>query len=368
LTRRTATGDVLGDPSGHPDATGENEMSDERAPVTRTDRAEGPDELGGSGRTAHIASPSRDEVGVGDGTRSTAEGRALSLEPAAGKGAESEDVPVIWEQITPPDEIPTPPEEIVGAARMAPEHYFYMPDPNWSGDGVPPEWAVIGRWRSDDRGEIADWEYNEKYRPSPEALGWREPADEVDEAVQFAVTGYGPTEAVPEAMAAASLHVFLDQEGNPALREGPEETTVVPVFTMTPDLRKTDLPPHRHTPVIDLLGSLTEGQQLMYLSPTSPVTMVVPTDALLQAARTTGPETVWEADEDSPGLRPPTVGSEPFGTEGPTARKTDEASTPSSDTAPATPRTTASGAAGSDSSGDPAAQGTPAEADSDGVG
>jgi hypothetical protein len=334
-------------------------MSDESAPVIRTDRAEGTDEFGGNGKTSRAASPSPKD-GTGDGGRRAADGRAPNLEPAAGEGADGEDVPFVWEQITPPDEIPTPPEEIVGAARMAPEHYFYMPDPNWSGDGVPPEWAVIGRWRSDDKGEIADWEYNEKYRPSPEALGWGEPADEVDEAVQFAVTGYGPTEAVPEVMAAASLYVFLDPEGNPALREGPEETTVVPVFTMTADLRKTDLPPHRHTSVVDLAGSLTEGQQLMYLSPTSPVTMVVPVDALLQAARTAGSETLWEADGDSPAFRPPTVGSEPFGTAGPTVREADGASDPVPDTAPA--RATAAGAAESDSSGDPAAQGSPAEA------
>jgi hypothetical protein len=134
-------------------------------------------------------------------------------------------------------------------------------------------------------------------------------------------------------MAAASLHVFLDPEGNPALREGPEETTVVPVFTMTPELRKTDLPPHRYTSVIDLLGSLPDGQQLMYLSPTSPVTMVVPADALLQAARAAEPETAWETAEDSPAPRPATVGSEPVGAESLTAREPDEAPDSSPDTA-----------------------------------
>ncbi len=46
-------------------------------------------------------------------------------------------------------------------------------------------------------GEIEEWRANEDYRPSPTALGWPEPTDDVDEAVQRASTGYGPVDEVP---------------------------------------------------------------------------------------------------------------------------------------------------------------------------
>ncbi|MEU9386471.1 type VII secretion system-associated protein [Streptomyces sp. NPDC048279] len=213
----------------------------------------------------------------GAGARALPDGLVVE---GGGRGGDAR----VREQVTPPDEIPEVPEAIVNAARLAPDHYFYMPDPQWAGEGTPPQWAVVGRWRSDSEGGIVDWEYNDDYQPSPEALGWREPADEVDAAVQLAVTGYGPSEAVPRALVGAVLHVFVDQEGDPVLREGPEGSTVVPVFTMTAALQETELPPHRSVSVVELIAGIEEGRQLMYLSPTSPVQMVLPYKALRAAA------------------------------------------------------------------------------------
>ncbi|GAA4949479.1 hypothetical protein GCM10023238_14770 [Streptomyces heliomycini] len=73
--------------------------------------------------------------------------------------------------------MPTPPDDIVEAARLAPEHWISMIDPGWDGEGVPPDRVVVGRWRTGTTGEIEEWEDNEAYRPSPEALGWPEPTD-----------------------------------------------------------------------------------------------------------------------------------------------------------------------------------------------
>ncbi|MFF3249318.1 type VII secretion system-associated protein [Streptomyces sp. NPDC002870] len=193
---------------------------------------------------------------------------------------EEKDEGPLWQPVSSPDEVPDPPEEIARAARLAPEHYFYMHDPNWSGEGVPPPFATVGRWRSDDKGEIVDWEDYRDYRPSAQALGWEEPADETDAAVHAAVTGYGPAEAVASALVTAHLEVFLDDGGRPSRSEGPEGTTAIPVFTLTPSLADADLPPHRHIAVPELIEELEDGEEVLYLSPTSPVSAAVPPDVL----------------------------------------------------------------------------------------
>ena len=59
------------------------------------------------------------------------------------------------------DEIPEPPEEFVKAAKLAPNHWLYLTDPAWRGEGPPPDWAVVGQWRSDDDGEIVEWQDRE---------------------------------------------------------------------------------------------------------------------------------------------------------------------------------------------------------------
>ncbi|MFD7800275.1 type VII secretion system-associated protein, partial [Streptomyces anulatus] len=103
--------------------------------------------------------------------------------------------------------MPPVPDDIRAAARTAPDHWFGTVDPAWRGEGEPPLWAVIGQWRSDADGEIVEWQRNEQYRPSPGMLGWPEPTDDVDAAMQLAATGYGPVEDVALAAIAAELAV-----------------------------------------------------------------------------------------------------------------------------------------------------------------
>ncbi|OSP43985.1 hypothetical protein B7767_07315, partial [Streptomyces sp. 13-12-16] len=111
--------------------------------------------------------------------------------------------------------LPPVPDDIREAGRLAPDHWLGVVDPMWSGEGKPPEWAMTGRWRSGLDGEIVEWEDNPDYRPSPRALGWPEPEDEVDRAVQLASTGYGPGEAVPAALAGREVAVLTAPGGGP---------------------------------------------------------------------------------------------------------------------------------------------------------
>ncbi|MFC8229003.1 type VII secretion system-associated protein [Streptomyces sp. NPDC057287] len=177
---------------------------------------------------------------------------------------------------------PPPPEEFVEAARLAPDHWLYLSDPAWRGEGPPPEWAMVGQWRSDSRGVIVEWEDNEDYRPSPEAMGWPEPVDDVDRAVQLATTGYGPAADVTSALATAEVAVLITADGEPVSASAPDGTAVVPVYTSPQYLRTAMGLGFARLPVVDLLGRIPAGHSLC-LNSSAPVSMVLATEGLAEA-------------------------------------------------------------------------------------
>lgn len=178
--------------------------------------------------------------------------------------------------------MPPVPDDIRAAARTAPEHWFGMVDPAWSGDGAPPLWAVIGQWRSDAGGEIAEWQRNDAYRPSPGMLGWPEPTDDVDAAMQLAATGYGPVEAVALAVVTAELAVLTAPGGGVVSVCTPDGDPVVPVFTAPAHLERAGALAHRVLPVAEAFALVPEGQDL-YLNPTGPVALRLSGDDLSRA-------------------------------------------------------------------------------------
>lgn len=172
------------------------------------------------------------------------------------------------------DAPPEPPEEVVEAARRAPDHWISAVDPGWRGEGVPPDFAVAGRWRSGSGGEIEEWQDNDAYRPSPETLGWPEPTDAVDAALQRAVTGYGPPEDVARALAAADLAVLTLPDGSPVTATAADGTPVVPVFTSTVHLDLVGGFAFARRTMNDLLPQLPPGHRL-YVNPSSPAGAVL---------------------------------------------------------------------------------------------
>ncbi|MFE4690581.1 type VII secretion system-associated protein [Streptomyces sp. NPDC056749] len=176
---------------------------------------------------------------------------------------------------------PSPPEEFVEAARLAPDHWLYLSDPAWQGEDPPPEWATVGQWRSDSRGVIVEWEDNQAYRPSPEAMGWPEPVDDVDRAVQLATTGYGPVEDVTAALATAEVAVLITADGDPVSASTPDGTAVVPVYTSPRHLQAAGGLGYARLPVVDLLGRIPPGHSLC-LNSTAPVSMVLAVDGLAE--------------------------------------------------------------------------------------
>ncbi|MFI2508628.1 type VII secretion system-associated protein [Streptomyces sp. NPDC018972] len=177
--------------------------------------------------------------------------------------------------------MPTPPDDIVEAARLAPDHWISMIDPGWDGEGVPPDRVVVGRWRTGATGEIEEWEDNEAYRPSPESLGWPEPTDDVDRALQLAVTGYGPAEDVLRALATAEVAVLTLPDGSLVTAAVEDGGLVVPVFTAPPHLDSVGGFAFERVTVPALLDRLPPGHAL-YVNPASPVGSVLEPDQLTE--------------------------------------------------------------------------------------
>jgi hypothetical protein len=245
-----------------------------------------------------------------------AEGGTLNL-PGAPKPAAiwDPDIPGPDLLITDPENIPEPPQDIVRAARVAPDHWFYMPDPTWVGEGMPPEWAIFGRWRSDASGEIVAWQDNENYRPSPEALGWSEPLDDLDRALHWAATGYGPQQDVTQALAAVDrLAVLLDEDRAPRVETTPEGARAAVVFSLPPaepgeEPADDDEAIYRVLPVAELSGFLPDDvERLLFISMSSAAALEVDAADILDRAA---------VPPDQPGVARPlrTVSSEPDGTQ-----------------------------------------------------
>ncbi|WP_413756006.1 type VII secretion system-associated protein [Streptomyces sp. MMBL 11-3] len=181
-------------------------------------------------------------------------------------------------------DFPVPPADVVAAARTAPDHWLSVTDRHWLGerdDEPAPPWAVLGRWRSDSRGRVVAWEPNPDYRPSPAARGWAPPVSDADAAVQLAATGYGPESDVAEALAeAATVAVCVAEDGEPAWTRFPGGAHAVPVFPQSPRAPADRLPAHVMMTLPELLGRLSPGRDVMFLSSSAPAALLVRADEL----------------------------------------------------------------------------------------
>jgi hypothetical protein len=218
------------------------------------------------------------------------------------------------EDFTGPLPMPVPPVQVVEAARMAPDHYIGFYDSTWSGEGQPPDWTSSGQWRTDEHGTIVDWEENEDYRPSPRALGWLEPVGAIDAAVQLAATGYGPEEAVLEAFHDAELAVYLEPGGDLSISVlSAEGGRAVAVTSAEADHDKEQVGEYEVMAVTDLLARIPDDCDVLFLSPSSPVSMVVESSDLRQArpAETEEPaQAHGDGDTNPPGGQPEEISGE----------------------------------------------------------
>ncbi|MFE9356517.1 type VII secretion system-associated protein [Streptomyces olivaceoviridis] len=202
--------------------------------------------------------------------------------------------------------LPAPPPEILSAAKVARGQWLTELDPLWADEEEVPAWAVVGEWQSDSRGQVVAWRANDDYRPSPLALGWPDPTDPVDQAMQWAATGHGPVEAVLRALVEAEeVAVLTTLDGSFVTALSQDDAEVVPVYTAADQMLGVGRLTARTAPVAELLDGLPDGHEF-YLNPAGPVAMRVRTEALREALAR--PSAEAERPEDlSPDLAPPFV-------------------------------------------------------------
>ncbi|MFJ8077999.1 type VII secretion system-associated protein [Streptomyces sp. NPDC096176] len=180
--------------------------------------------------------------------------------------------------------VPELSEELRAQARRAPGTWLYSIDPMYDPAGQVPPFAVIGAWQVDAQGEPGAFQHNPNYRPSPVSLGWPRPTDPVDASLQLAASGHGPDEAVPEALAAAT--VYLPDEGADIAVYTDADGRFVPVLTH-PDHAPASVP--RLRPVSGAeLARLLPPDLALKLNPGGRVSVRVPVSDVRAAAERLG--------------------------------------------------------------------------------
>ncbi|GAB2940703.1 type VII secretion system-associated protein [Streptomyces heilongjiangensis] len=223
--------------------------------------------------------PGERQEGGHDATSTVPEGSG----PTTAPGAPVTTVPE-------PDDVPGIPEAVRAAARRAPGHWIGMVDPEWTEERTPPEWAVLGEWRSDDSGGVGDYRANPAYRPSARVLGWPEPTDPVDAAAQRAATGYGSVDDALAALAEADVTVARGPDGGPLTAVGRDGAPVVLLFTSPAHEFMSAALSHDTLPAAELARSLSgSGTQLM-VNAGAVAPLLVPADSLLAPAPVPGPD------------------------------------------------------------------------------
>ncbi|MER6692056.1 type VII secretion system-associated protein [Streptomyces minutiscleroticus] len=175
---------------------------------------------------------------------------------------------------------PEIPEAVRAAARRAPGHWIGVVDPEWTEERTPPEWAVLGEWRSDESGGVGTYRANPEYRPSARVLGWPEPTDPVDAAAQRAATGYGTVDEALAALAEAEVTVVRGPAGGPLTAAGRDGAPVVPVFT-SPEHEFMSAALHHDTlPARELARSVSGTGTLLLVNAGAAAPLLVPADSL----------------------------------------------------------------------------------------
>ncbi|URM99440.1 type VII secretion system-associated protein [Actinomadura madurae] len=100
-----------------------------------------------------------------------------------------------------------------------PGSWLYEVDPFFGADDDVPPYGIVGAWSIDAQGRITDsFKKNSGYRPSPQVLGFPEPTDQLDAAIQLVVAGYGPDgQAVARLLSAEVLVASAPEDGGGSL-------------------------------------------------------------------------------------------------------------------------------------------------------
>jgi hypothetical protein len=99
--------------------------------------------------------------------------------------------------------------EMRANARANPNSWLYVIDEAFDPNGKVPTWAVVGAYPVNSAGEVVeDFHPNDRYRPSPKALGFPKPASELERVLQLVRTRHRPPEDLPAVVLNSTLFVY----------------------------------------------------------------------------------------------------------------------------------------------------------------
>lgn len=183
-----------------------------------------------------------------------------------------------------PPEITT---DMRASAKQNPNSWLYVMDPAFeAGDDVP-AWGVIGAYPVDANGDIEpEFQPNEQYLPSPQALNLPLPTNELERLMQLVHTKYEPTSVLPAAILKATLYVYADTpDAEPDKLSGFRDAdgrVLVPACTAEHEV------PASWPAYLELTGRQVVpllGEHPLVLNPDGAVTAVVPVEHLIAAER-----------------------------------------------------------------------------------
>ncbi|WP_116204922.1 type VII secretion system-associated protein [Amycolatopsis circi] len=173
--------------------------------------------------------------------------------------------------------------EMRANARANPNSWLYVIDEAFDARGPVPSWAVVGAYPVNGTGEVVeDFHPNDRYRPSPKALGFPEPRNELERLLQMVRTEHRPAEDLPRVILDSTLLVY-------AL--SPVQRTVIGFHNaggrvMVPAYTSKSLVPREWPHARAVLGrdiaGLLAGHPLA-VNPHDLITAVVPAEHLLKA-------------------------------------------------------------------------------------
>ncbi|MYW92056.1 type VII secretion system-associated protein [Amycolatopsis rubida] len=173
--------------------------------------------------------------------------------------------------------------EMRANARTNPNSWLYVIDEAFDARGPVPSWAVVGAYPVNGTGEVVeDFHPNDRYRPSPKALGFPEPRDELERLLQMVRTEHRPAEDLPRVILDSTLLVYAL---SPVQRtvigfHNADGRVMVPAYT-SKSLVPREWPHARAVLGRDIVGLLA-GHPLA-VNPHDLITAVVPAEHLMKA-------------------------------------------------------------------------------------
>ncbi len=173
--------------------------------------------------------------------------------------------------------------EMRANARTNPNSWLYVIDEAFDPKGPVPSWAVVGAYPVNAAGDVvADFHPNDRYRPSPKALGFPDPTNDLERLLQLVRTEHRPSSDLPRVVLDSTLFVYAM---SPVQRtvigfHNTDGQVLVPAYT-----RKSLVPrewPHARAVLGRDIVALLGGHPVA-LNPHDLITAVIPAEHLHNA-------------------------------------------------------------------------------------